>query len=73
MILVGGGDSGKVALTAALHLAHHAVHVCALVCVKPKGCDGLLSILASEKCLVERGVGSLPGVVDIIIDGTQVV
>ena len=70
--LVSSGESGKVAITTALHLSQHGLHVQVVLFATPKGCDGLVNILRKCRCVVENGLKGLPNVIDIVIDGTQV-
>lgn len=70
-VLVSSGDSGKVALTAALHLSQHGLNVKVVIMATPKGCDGLINILTKSKCVVSGGLQGLPNVIDIILEGTQ--
>ena len=70
--LVSSGESGKVAVTSALHLSQHGINVKVVLLATPKGCDGLVNILKKCKCVVEKGLQGLPNVIDIVIDGTQV-
>lgn len=69
--LVSSGESGKVAVTSALHLSQHGINVKVVLFATPKGCDGLVNILKKCKCVVEKGLQGLPNVIDIVIDGTQ--
>lgn len=70
-VLVSSGESGKVAITAALHLSQHGVNVKVILFAAPKGCDGIVNILHKCKCVLENGLQGLPNIIDIIIDGTQ--
>ena len=54
--LVSSGESGKVAITTALHLSQHGLSVKVVLFATPKGCDGLVNILSKCKCVVENGL-----------------